>query len=263
MNMSAMNISAMNMAAMNASAMNTVAIVQARMGSTRLPGKVLLDLAGRTMLARVVRRVSRASLVDDVVVATTTLPDDDPIVDECHRLSVSCFRGSPLDVLDRFHRAAVASRADAVVRITADCPLVDPEVIDRVIRAFLDGRPDYAANVLRRTYPRGLDTEVMTAAALARAWREATEPYQRTHVTPYLYQHPEAFRLLSVTGGQDLSHGRWTVDSEQDLEFVRAVYGRMDGGDAFSWHEVCRLLAEQPSLAELNRHVRQKQLVEG
>jgi spore coat polysaccharide biosynthesis protein SpsF len=248
---------------MNTSAMNIVAIVQARMGSTRLPGKVLLDLGGRTMLARVVRRVSRAALVGQVVVATTTLPGDEAIVEQCRRLAVNCFRGSHLDVLDRYHRAAVAHRADAVVRITADCPLVDPEVIDQVIRAFLDHRPDYASNVLQRTYPRGLDTEVLTADALARAWREATEPYQRTHVTPYIYRHPESFRLLAVTGRQNLSHGRWTVDSQQDLEFVRAVYRRMRGGDAFSWHEVCRLVAEEPSLAKLNRHVRQKQLVEG
>jgi len=153
--------------------MNVVAIIQARMGSTRLPGKVLLDLAGRTMLARVVRRVGRAALIDEVMVATADAPDDDAIVEECRRLRVPCFRGSEHDVLDRFHRAAIAHRADVVVRITADCPLIDPEVTDRVIRAFFDERPDYASNTLRRTYPRGLDTEVMTAAALVRASREA------------------------------------------------------------------------------------------
>jgi spore coat polysaccharide biosynthesis protein SpsF len=242
--------------------MRVIAIIQARMGSTRLPGKVLLDLAGGTMLARVVRRVRRARLIDAVVVATSTAPGDAPIVEECGWLGVACFRGCEADVLCRYHEAATAYEAEAIVRITADCPLVDPEVTDRVVRAFLDGRPDYASNVLRRTYPRGLDTEVMGASALARAACEAAEPYQRVHVTPYFYEHPERFRLVSVTGSQDLSGHRWTVDSPGDLAFARAVYERMDG-DGFSWHDVCRLLADQPQLADLNRHVRHKELVEG
>ncbi|MHC4400242.1 MAG: cytidylyltransferase domain-containing protein [Planctomycetota bacterium] len=243
--------------------MNVVAIVQARMGSTRLPGKVLLDVAGRSMLARVVRRVRRAALIDRVVVATSVTPDDDRIVDECRRLSVACFRGSEDDVLDRFHRAARACRAEAVVRITADCPLIDPEVTDRVLRAFLDHRPDYASNTLDRTYPRGLDTEVADSAALARAWRDARQPYERTHVMPYIYRHPDAFRLLAVTGQRNLSQGRWTVDSPDDLRFVRAVYNRMGSNDRFSWRDVVRLVDQEPSLASMNRHVRQKQLAEG
>jgi spore coat polysaccharide biosynthesis protein SpsF len=239
-----------------------VAIVQARMGSTRLPGKVLADLAGRTMLARVVRRASRAARVDEVVVATTARPGDEPIVAECARLAVPCFRGSERDVLDRYHQAAAACEAEVVVRLTADCPLVDPEVIDRVIAAFFAEAPDYASNVLRRTYPRGLDTEVMSRSALARACREAKQPYQRTHVTPYIYQNPESFRLLAVTNGRDESAHRWTVDSPDDLEFARAVYRRMEG-DAFSWHDVLRLLDHQPHLADMNRHVRHKTLAEG
>ena len=243
--------------------MKVVAILQARMGSTRLPGKVLLDLAGRTMLARVVRRVRRAPGIDEAVVATSVASGDDPIVEECRRLDVACFRGSEPDVLDRYYRAASALQADVAVRITADCPLIDPGESGRVIRAFLQRKPDYASNILCRTYPRGLDTEVMTAATLGRAWREATEPYQRTHVTPYVYQHPERFRLLSVTGEEDLSVHRWTVDSPDDLKLVRAVYLRMDGEDTFCWRDVLRLLREEPWLGELNRHVRHKQLVEG
>jgi len=243
--------------------MNVVAIIQARMGSSRLPGKVLAEVGGWTMLARAVGRVRQATLVDKVVVATTTAADDDRIVEECNRLAVACFRGQQEDVLDRFHRAAGACGAEAVVRITADCPLIDPELIDQVVRAFVDRQPDFAANTLRRTYPRGLDTEVMTAAALARAWREAQKPYQRTHVTPFIYEHPEHFRLLAVTGREDLSGGRWTVDSPEDLDFVRAVYRRLGDEGAFSWRDVCRLLADEPSLAELNRAVRQKSLVEG
>lgn len=240
-----------------------VAVIQARMGSSRLPGKVLLDLSGRTMLARVVRRAGRASRIDEVVVATSVAPGDDPIVAECERLGVACFRGSEQDVLRRYYEAAAHHRADAVVRITSDCPLIDPEVTDRVIGAFFEHVPDYASNILRRTYPRGLDTEVMTRATLARAFHEATEPYQRTHVTPYIYQHPESFRLLGVTGSPDESAHRWTVDSPDDLELIRAVYERMGGDDGFSWRDVRRLFEREPWLADLNRHVRHKELVEG
>jgi spore coat polysaccharide biosynthesis protein SpsF len=180
--------------------------------------------------------------------------------------------------LDRFHRAAEVHRAEGVVRITADCPLADPEVIDRVVRAFLDRRPDFASNTLSRTYPRGLDVEVLTAAALAAAWREAREAYQRVHVTPYVYQHPDQFRLLSVTADLDLdypsagdyerlrglmSEWRWTVDVPADLEFVREVYRRLGSEKPFSWRDVCRLVRQHPHLAAINGGVRQKHLVEG
>ncbi len=242
---------------------SVVAVIQARMGSTRLPGKVLRDLGGRTMLARVVRRTVRAKLVDEVVVATSTNSADDPVAQQCRQLGVACFRGSEDDVLDRYYHAAIAHRADVVVRVTSDCPLIDPEVSDRVIRAFLDMEPDYASNTLHRTYPRGLDTEVMTAAALERAWREATEEYQRIHVTPYLYQHPEQFILLPVIGREDLSANRWCVDTLEDLELLRAIYARLGPEDCFSWADVYRLLTEEPSLSELNCGIRQKHLVEG
>jgi spore coat polysaccharide biosynthesis protein SpsF len=243
--------------------MKITAIIQARMGSTRLPGKVLLDVAGHSMLARVVRRVSRARRLDDLIVATSQAASDDAIVEECRRLEVDVFRGNEADVLDRYHQAAVERKAEVVVRITSDCPLIDPGVIDRVIAEFRDVRPDYASNVLRRTWPRGLDTEAITADALARVWTEAQEPYERAHVTPYVYQHPQHFELHSVVQPEDHSDGRWTVDSQADLDFVRAVYQRFDGLDQFTWHHVVQLLREEPSLIELNRHVCQKQVVEG
>ena len=242
--------------------MKVVAIIQARMGSVRLPSKVLADIAGRSMLWRVSQRAAQAALVAQVVVATTLEPEDEEIVDECARLHVACFRGSAEDVLRRYHEAANIYAADAVVRITADCPLIDPKVVDLVVAAFLNRRPDYASNTLQRTWPRGLDTEVTTAAALARACREATRPYQRTHVMPYIYRHPESFRLLPVVGPEDLGQWRWTVDFPEDLDFVRAVYGRLGGDGTFSWRDVRQLLAREPALAELNRHVRQRQLVE-
>jgi spore coat polysaccharide biosynthesis protein SpsF len=264
--------------------MKVVALVQARMGSTRLPGKVLMDIGGMSMLGRVVRRVQRTRLVQQTIVAATRESADEPIVRECEHLGVEVVRGSEQDVLDRFYQAASFCGATSVVRITSDCPLIDPGVIDRVVRAFQRHGPDYASNVLRRTYPRGLDTEVISYSALERAWREAIEPYQRVHVTPYLYQHPERFRLLSVTRwtgaaappshasqpatrsrrlSADAGQHRWTVDTQEDLSFVQEVYRRLGNDDSFRWTDVLDLLAQDPALAELNRSVRQKGLHEG
>jgi spore coat polysaccharide biosynthesis protein SpsF len=235
-----------------------VAIIQARMGSTRLPGKVLRDLGGDTVLARVVSRVRRCRLVNDVVVATSKDPVDDIILKECQRLGTRVFRGCEQDVLDRYYCAAREAKAEVVVRITSDCPLIDPGVSDKTIQAFLDARPDYASNVLERTYPRGLDTEVVTFAALESAWRDAREPYQREHVTPFFYQHPERFRLLSVKGDLDYSQYRWTLDTPEDLEFLRAVYARQMSQRDLAWQDVLSMVEREPGLAEINRHIVQK-----
>jgi spore coat polysaccharide biosynthesis protein SpsF len=243
--------------------MKTVAIIQARMGSTRLPGKVLKDLGGETVLARVVNRTRRATLLDEVVVATSVLPADDAIVRECERLQVACFRGDEADVLDRYYRAAQRFAADAVVRITADCPLIDPELIDPAIRSCLDQKADYASNSLVRTYPRGLDVEVFTADALTRAWRAAREDYQRAHVTPYFYQNPELFKVVSIAGEVDRSQYRWTLDTAEDLELLHAVYKHFGNRDSIRWNEVLDFMESRPRLADLNSHVRQKTLHEG
>lgn len=233
------------------------------MGSTRLPGKVLEDLAGQSMLARVVNRVQRAANVDRVVVATSTSPADNPIVAESARLGVASYRGNEQDVLDRYYRTATHFGALVVVRITSDCPLIEPLIVDQVVAAFLAARPDYASNTLQRTYPRGLDTEAVSMAALARAWAEAAEPYQRIHVTPYFYQNPELFTLLSVRQVRDDSQQRWTVDTAEDLAFVRQIYERLGGGDEFHWQDVLDLLNREPRLMALNHDVRQKGLHEG
>ncbi len=245
--------------------MKVVAIIQARMGSTRLPGKVLKDIGGATMLARVVRRAQQAKLINEVIVATTTQPADADIVSECSRLNVPAFRGDEQDVLDRYYQVAQTHHAQAIVRITSDCPLIDPAVTDKTIQAFLQAAPDYdyASNTLQRTYPRGLDTEVMTFDALERAWRETQGPFQRVHVTPYFYQNPAKFKLLSVTHDQDYSHYRWTVDTLQDLAFVQTVYARLGNRMNISWQEVLALLEREPELAELNRDIQQKALHEG
>jgi len=240
-----------------------VAIIQARTGSIRLPGKVLKDIDGETMLSRVVGRARRANLLNDVVVATTLEQPDDAILTECKRLDVPVFRGDTQDVLGRYYEAAKTYGAQVVVRITSDCPLIDPGVIDHVIYAFLSQLLDYASNTLMRTYPRGLDTEVMTTSALGQAYHEAVKPYQRVHVTPYIYENPCLFKLLSVTAETNHSQHRWTVDTQEDLNFVRAIYTRLANGGIFSWRDVLALLTRDPDLAELNIHVSHKTLGQG
>jgi spore coat polysaccharide biosynthesis protein SpsF len=243
--------------------MSVVAIIQARMGSTRLPGKVLMDLGGETVLARVVGRLQRARLVNKIVVATTDSAADDAIVQECHRLQVSSFRGSEIDVLDRYYQAARVCAASTVVRITSDCPVIDPQLVDETIRAFQQRHGDYASNAFPRTYPRGLDTEIFTMAALERAWRDAHEPYEREHVTPFFYEHPELFRLISLRGRIDYSRYRWTLDTAEDLELLRTIYARFSSLGDFSWGEAVQLMEREPELAALNSHVIQKTLQGG
>jgi spore coat polysaccharide biosynthesis protein SpsF len=237
-----------------------VGIVQARLGSTRLPGKVLEDLAGEPMLVRVLQRLSRAETLSASLVATTTQRADVAIVELCLRRGWACFRGSEDDVLDRYYRAAREQNAEIVVRVTSDCPLIEPRVVDEVVRAFLEreGQVDYASTTWpRRTYPRGLDAEVISFAALERAWREDRNPAWREHVTPYVYRNPEKFRICSLESDVDYSQMRWTVDTAEDLELVRRIYGHF-GHDRFDWREVLRLLEAHPDWLELNRHVQQK-----
>lgn len=244
--------------------MRTVAIIQARMGSTRLPGKVLKRLAGDTVLGHVVRRVRQAKRLDDICVATTNLAEDDAIEAESRRLGATCFRGSERDVLGRYHGAAQASGADAIVRVTSDCPLFDGSLLDKMLVVF-QSEPglDYLSNVLVRRFPRGLDAEMFTLAALERAHREATKDHEREHVTPYFYQHPELFKLRSFEGREDLSVHRWTLDTPEDWRFVQAVYAALDTpGNIFTTEDVLKLLKARPELAKLNADVEQKKLAQ-
>jgi spore coat polysaccharide biosynthesis protein SpsF len=240
--------------------MKTTGIIQARMGSSRLPGKVLADLGGETVLSRVVHRLSRCALLQQVMVATTFSPLDDAIIGECRSLGVSCFRGSEPDVLDRYYRAAEACNADVVVRITADCPLIDPELVDKTVRVFHERRADYANNTGARTYPRGLDAEVFSRLALGRAWQEARKPHEREHVTPYFYEHPELFRVASADGLEDHGQYRWTLDTGEDLELIRAIYLRFANRDDFSWAQAIAAMEQEPELRKLNSHILQKAL---
>lgn len=201
-------------------------ILQARMSSTRLPGKVLEPVLGQPMIARQVERLRRCRRIDRLVVATSSRPDDDVLARTCDAIGLPVFRGSLDDVLDRFHGALAAfGPAETVVRMTADCPLADWALIDRVIGAHLDTAVDYTSNTPAvRTFPHGLDVEVMRAPVLETAWREARDPYEREHVTPFIYRRPERFSLGYVSDAPSLAHLRWTVDTPDDLAFVRHVY---------------------------------------
>jgi len=230
-----------------------LAIVQARMGSTRLPGKVLADIAGAPMLARVLSRVAAAQRVDAIVVATSNAAADDRIVELCAANRVAVYRGSESDVLDRYYQAAKEHRAAIVVRVTADCPLIDPQVIDGVIAAYLTDHCDYASNTIVCTYPDGLDVEVFSFAALESAWRDARRGTDREHVTSYL-RSAGRFRLRNVEcplGGSQRDQ-RWSVDEPRDLEFVRAIYARLASKTEFGWRDVLSLLDSEPALAKIN-----------
>ncbi len=237
---------------------NIVAIVQARMSSTRLPGKVLKDVGGRTVLERVIRRLERCASLTSIVVATTTQSVDDAIVLSCIDLNVTCTRGSEQDVLDRYYQTAKKVKAAYVVRITSDCPLVDPELVDHTVELFFEQRADYASNSITRSYPQGLDTEVFSFSALERAWKEAARDYEREHVTPYFYEHPGLFRIASLTNPIDFSHHRWTLDTAEDLSLVRELYSRLGSRDYFSWQEALVAAEREPALARLNSHIPQK-----
>jgi len=243
--------------------MRRVAIVQARMGSSRLPGKVAAPIEGQSMLARVVRRTLRAQSVDATIIATSNRREDDRVVQAAEDLGVDVFRGDENDVLARFVGAARAALADVVVRITSDCPLIDPTVIDDVVGAF-ERTPavDFCSNTLRRTFPRGLDVEVVSSEALLRANREAQLAYERSHVLPYIYGHPELFSLRNLESGDCLGDLRWTVDTEADLAFARAVFERL-GTDFFGWREVLALVRADPDIGALNANVLQKHLADG
>ncbi|HXA38717.1 MAG TPA: glycosyltransferase family protein [Phenylobacterium sp.] len=206
-----------------------LAILQARMTSSRLPGKVMAPVLGEPMIGRQVERLRRARRIDKLMVATSTDPSDDPLAAYCEGLGLEVFRGALEDVLDRY-RAALARHpaASAVVRLTADCPLTDPDLIDQVIQHHIDVGADYTSNTLgTRTYPHGLDTEVIKPGALLEAAERARDPYEREHVTPYVYRRPETYRLAGVARHESLAALRWTVDVPPDLAFVREVYAKL------------------------------------
>jgi spore coat polysaccharide biosynthesis protein SpsF len=251
------------------------------MDSSRLPGKILADIAGQPMLSRVYIRTSRADTVNRAVFATTTDSSDGPVAEYCDFAGIPFVRGSQYDVLDRYYQAAREFNADVVVRITADCPVIDPDLIDDAVNTILRGEYDFVANRLPppfgRTYPIGLDTEVCTFTALERAWKDAHQTFHREHVMPYLYEgveltsvsrqlsegvSPRGFKVAQLHHTTDFGDYRWTVDTPADLEFIRQVFARFNGRDDFSWVEMLDLVHAEPGLMKINAGVHHKTLTD-
>jgi len=230
------------------------AIVQARMGSTRLPGKVLKEFCGRPLLWHVVNRLHRTARLDMIVVATSDEPLDDRVAAFCHQEGIPCFRGNEKDVLDRYYNAAKNFGVDVVVRVTADCPLIDPVVLDEIIEAYKEERCDYASNTIDRSYPDGLDVEVFSFNALEKAWQEASLASEREHVTPYIWKNRDKFKICQVTQKKNLSGLRWTVDEPEDLMFVKTIYNHLHKpGQVFLMNEVLSLLDKHPEFMQINQ----------
>ncbi|MCX5749170.1 MAG: glycosyltransferase family protein [Candidatus Saganbacteria bacterium] len=236
--------------------MNVVAIIQARTSSTRLPNKVLLDLEGKTVLERVIERVSAAKTVDRVVVATSIDKSDDAIEEICKKAGIDCYRGSLEDVLDRYYQAAKKYGADSIVRITADCPLMDPSIIDSTVSKYISSGADYISNALKETFPDGEDVEIFTFKALERAWNESKKTSEREHVTPYIRNNTNIFKIAGFEADRDLSEKRWTLDNAEDYEFLVKVYSRLyKTNPLFGLEEILELLKNEPDLNKINSHI--------
>lgn len=233
-----------------------LAIIQARFGSTRLPGKMLLPVIdNKGALELMLERVRRAIQLQKVVVATTTSPEDDRLADLCKRLGCECFRGDEEDVLDRYYKAAVAfGSPEVIVRLTGDCPLHDPVIIDKLVNRFLDSQADYVSNIDPPTFPDGLDTEVFSFSALEKAWKEACLKSEREHVTSYIRNHMDKFKAVNIKCEKDLSAHRWTLDEKEDYEFISRIYENLyKKKPAFGMEDVLELLAKHPELEEINK----------
>lgn len=233
-----------------------IAIIQARMGSTRLPGKIMKELCGKPQLWHVVKRVESCAAVDKVVLATSTAPENDAVEIFCHKSDIDCFRGDEQDVLDRYYQAALsvgAKSGDAIMRITADCPVIDPKIIGELIALFQQEKPDYASNVFPPTYPDGLDAEIFAFDTLEKVWREAEEKAEREHVTLRIRNRSNEFAIVNLAQEQDQSSMRWTVDEPADFEVIKAVYENLyREGKVFTFSEILDFFALHPEIAKLN-----------
>ncbi|OPG94968.1 acylneuraminate cytidylyltransferase [Chryseobacterium mucoviscidosis] len=242
--------------------MRTVAIIQARMGSSRLPGKVMMNLVDRSVLGHVITRCSAIPSVDQIIVATSQLEEDLLICEEAARYGVSFYRGSEKDVLSRYYEAAKLYQADNIVRITSDCPLLDPIISDNVIQHFLDNNYDYSSSSLSATFPRGLDTEVFTFEALRNCYTHATLEYEHEHVTPYIYERPNLFNVYKYSNEQNESMYRLTLDTPQDWELISIIYKSLYNGELFHLKDILDLFHRKPYLKDINSEINQKKLGE-
>jgi len=239
------------------------AFIQARMGSTRLPGKVLKNVMGRPLLDFLIERLRQSQEIDDIVILTSRQPADDAIVQFCMEKKVPFFRGSEEDVLERYYQAAARRSPDGIVRITSDCPLIDPEIVDEVIKTFREGYPgiDYASNTLERSFPRGLDVEVISSRALEEAHLNAKKSEEREHVTLYIYRHPERFRLKSIKLFPSCTHHRWTVDTPEDYALIKLILESLyPENPRFRLKDILELISKHPDWSLLNAHIEQKKI---
>ncbi|TFD95795.1 cytidylyltransferase domain-containing protein [Jeotgalibacillus sp. R-1-5s-1] len=243
--------------------MKITAIIQTRMGSTRLPGKVLKKLGDKTVLAHVIERVSQSTEVDDIIIATTENPEDHQVVDEALKAGVKVFRGSESDVLSRYYYAAKQNNTDVVVRITSDCPLIDPNIIDEMIKLYINESYDIVTNagsdISQRTYPRGLDAEIFSFGELKNAFSYAKEPYQLEHVTPYLYENSNNIYIYKHP--YDYSMYRWTLDTNEDFNLITEIYKRLYRGEhSFYLNDIIQVFKKEADLFAINKHIEQKKI---
>ena len=235
-------------------------IIQARYSSTRFPGKVMLFLQDKTVLEHIEKRVQDAEKIDKVIVATGEGTENDKIGDLCGELGVDCFRGDEDDVLDRYYQAGKKYNYTNIVRITGDCPLIDPEVIDQVVKLFEQGGLDYATNVIPPTYPDGLDTEIFSFSALEKAWKEADLKSNREHVTVYMWQNPELFKQKHLNNEIDLSAKRWTLDNPEDYEVIKHVYDTLyPQNPHFRMKDVLEFFSKNPDVEEINSEIKRNE----
>ena len=237
-----------------------IAIMQARMGSARLPNKVLRTIKGKTLLELYINRVKQSQLVEKIVVATTTNPRDTVIEETVSKFGIECFRGSEDDLLDRYYQCAKKYHADVIVRVTPDDPFVDYRVIDRAVQIFRDNEVDFVTNHFDPTYPEGLDVEVYSIEALEKSWKEAELLSEREHVFPYIQNHKDQFKIINFKQDKDYSHLRWTIDYECDFEMTKRIYDHLyDKKRIFLQEDIVRLLENHPEIAELNAHIKRKE----
>jgi spore coat polysaccharide biosynthesis protein SpsF len=241
--------------------MKMAIIVQARMNSTRLPGKVLKTVLNKPLLEYQIERLRQVKLADEIVIATTINTSDQPIVDLCDRLSIPFYRGSEDDVLSRYHGAAMQFQADVVVRVTSDCPVIDPQVIDQIMQYYIDAYPkyDYVSNCLSRTYPRGMDTEVFSFKSLDEAFYQATAQGDREHVTPFIYRQFDRYNLGQVSYFKNHSEHRWTVDTLEDFELIKRIIESLyPFKPEFSLQDCLDLSSQNPEWRMINKYIEQK-----
>lgn len=239
--------------------MKILTVIQARMSSTRLPGKVMLPILGKPLLIRMIERIKAAGLAGELVVATSTNPDDDAIEKLCKQEKINCFRGHLTDLLDRHYQVAKKFSADAVVKIPSDCPLIDPHMIEKVLKHYISNADkfDFVSNLHPATYPDGNDVEVMSFTTLERAWKEAAKNFEREHTTPYIWENPDKFRIANVEWETGLNYStthRWTIDFEEDYLFIKKVYEELyPNSPIFSLREILDLVEQKPEIAAINQ----------